>query len=151
MSEYVKKFGQFLMEQDDALSPDAPPAAGEGTPSPPAVESKVKFTFIRSKKDKQPYFLNTERDFPYYSIGEKDLREFAEHYVTDKKKVDDFVDMVKAKEATDTRPEKKYINLFKSKVEKGDLGNKEGAITVEFDKNGEPFTDKLDVNFVFVE
>ena len=36
-------------------------------------------------------------------------------------------------------------------MESGDIGKNEGVIFVEFDKKGEAFTDKLDVNFVFYE
>jgi len=156
MVKYVRNFIQFLYEQEIAADPatGAPvePAADTGTATPPPeVHNKINFTFIRIRRDGKSFFVNQEKSFPYYSIDEDKLKEWTKKYVTDPNKVEDFVNIIKAKGSIKIKPEKKYINVFKHQVESGDIGKNEGVIFVEFDKKGEAFTDKLDVNFVFYE
>jgi hypothetical protein len=72
-------------------------------------------------------------------------------FVTDKNKVEDFIEIIKGKEILDTMPEKKYVSVFKEKVKTGEIGKPEGSVEIEFDDKGEAYTDKLDINFIYYE
>ena len=164
-NKHIKKYSDFLFEQDMAAAPPtpgAPPLPGApGAPGAKAVE--YKFVFMTGPED-----TGTSRkkypdgsvviDYPCYSIKKDNLQAWIKENIisSDKNKLNkpeieirqkSLEDIIKGDRTNVSSEDLPFIEKLKNAVSANLIAKKLPDVTVVF-SNGVPTTDEIEVTFV---
>lgn len=151
--KHVKDFNQFLVEQGVELGPEGPEEGVDtegGAEQQPAQVQRLKVAFVPTDKSGTPIHKNKTVELTVYMIYYDKVKAWADKFLP-KNKVEDFINILKAKHKADTLEEKKYVLDFMDEVKEKRIGDTEGSVEVEFTNDGEPITDKLDVALIYYD